>query len=166
MATIGISYQLQEGSGATGEPIRVNQWEVDIPSVANLPLFASQAKLPEQSVGQLVIRHFNQLAKVAGQTDIDDMSVTIRDVVSPDVFQSFMDWWKQVYDPESGAIGYKSEYARRGFAYRYDSKGQLMRTFELINLWPTRVPSGDFNYDSSDGVLIEVPLSCDRVIVR
>jgi hypothetical protein len=166
MSTIHIQYQLQEGTGATGEPLRVNQWEIDIPSVSNLPLYATQVRLPEQSVGQLVIRHFNQLAKVAGQTDIDDLSVTIRDVVTPDVYQSFMDWWKQVYDPETGAIGYKSEYARRGFAYRYDSKGALMRTFELYNLWPTRVPSGDFNYDSSDGVLIEVPLSCDRVVIR
>ena len=146
--------------------MRVNQWEIDIPSIASLPLYASHAKLPEQSVGQLVIRHFNQLAKVAGQTEIDDMSVTIRDVVTPDIFQQFMNWWKLVYDPETGAIGYKSEYARRGFAYRYDSKGALMRTFELHNLWPTRVPTGDFNYDSSDGVLIEVPLACDRVVVR
>jgi hypothetical protein len=166
MATLNIQYQLQEGTGATGEPLRVNQWEVDIPFIADLPLFCNAAKLPEESVSKLTVRHFNGLAHLAGQTEISDGSVTVRDVVSPDTYQRFMDWYKLVSDSETGVIGFASEYKKRGYAYRYDSKGVLVRTFELINLWPTSMPHGDFNYDSSDGVLLEVPLSCDRILVR
>lgn len=166
MATINVQYQLQEGSGATGEPLRVNQWEVDIPFISELPLFANNAKLPEESVSQLTIRHFNGLAKVAGQVEVSDGSITIRDVVSPDMYARAMAWWKLVHDSEAGTIGFASEYKKRGYAYRYDSRGILVRTFELINLWPTSMPHGDFNYDSSDGVMLELPLACDRVLVR
>lgn len=166
MATMNIQYQLQEGTGATGEPIRTNQWEVDIPFISNLTLFASSATMPEESVDKMTVRHFNGLAHLAGQVQVSDGSITIRDVVSPDIFNDVVAWWKMVHDSETGAIGYASEYKKRGYAYRYDSRGILVRTYELVNIWPTKVPFGDFNYDSSDGVLLEVPLSCDRVIIR
>lgn len=161
---IHIQYQLQEGSGPQGEPLRVNQWELSIPFIGDdIHLWCNGAALPEQSVDKMTIRHFNQLANVAGQTQTEDGSVTVRDIVTPDVYDRFYRWWLLVYNPESGAIGFASEYKKRGFATRFDSKGNPVRTYELINLWPTKVPAGDFNYDSSDGVMLEVPLVCDRI---
>lgn len=167
MATLGINYQLQQGTGSRGEPIRKNTWEIEIPGVnGSIPLFAQTFTCPFGEIEKLEVRHFNGVAYIAGKPSVSEATLGVRDVVDPDMYSSMKQWFDRVYNSESDVIGYASDYKERGFAHRYDSKGSLKRTYELIGLWPTKVNPGEFNYDSHEGVIIEVSLSCDKVKVR
>lgn len=162
MPTIDVKYQLQQGTGTRGEPVRKNTWEVEIPAILGaIPLFASEFVCPYDSVEKLEIRHFNGVTYIAGKATIEEGSLKIRDVIDPDTYMALKQWRNRVFNSETSEMGYASEYKQIGYAHRYDSKGVRARTFELHGLWPTKVMPGEFNYESFDGNIIELPLSCD-----
>lgn len=161
MATLNIDYQLRQGSGATGEPVRSNTWEIEVPALGPVHLYAQKVKLPNMVIEQLKVRHFNSETKLAGKAEFEDVSITIRDVVEPDMFASIQAWQKRVFDAESKVLGFASEYKEMGFAHVYDSQGGDIRTYTLQGLWPKKFTAGDRNYDDAKGVEIELELSCD-----
>jgi len=161
MPQLDIKNQLQQGTGPVGEPVRANAWEIDIPALGNVALFAQEFKVATMEVDAMEIRHFNGVAYIAGKQKVEGGSVKVRDVVSPDMHQSMHAWRKRVFDIESGRLGFASMYKEMGFARRYDSLGGLIRTYTLNGLWPTKLDEGEFNYTNFEGVLLEVTLSCD-----
>jgi hypothetical protein len=165
MATLNIDYQLRQGSGATGEPVRTNTWEIEIPALGPVHLFAQKVKLPGMTIEQLKIRHFNAETKIAGKAEFEDVQITIRDVVDPDMFALIQAWQKRVFDVQSKSLGFASDYKEMGFAYIYDSTGGDVRSYTLQGLWPKKFTPGDRNYDDAKGVEIELELSCDYFIV-
>lgn len=162
MAQIDIKYQLQQGTGPIGEPIRKNTWEIEIPAVLGvLHLYAQSFTCPDSSVEKLEVRHFNGVAYLAGKPQVSDGTLNVRDVVAPDTYNGMKKWYDRVYNQDTAVMGYASDYKERGFARRYDSKGSLIRTYELVGLWPTVVKTGEYDYDSFDGVILECTVSCD-----
>lgn len=162
MATLNIDYQLRQGTGATGEPIRKNTWEVMIPMLGPVHLYAQKVTLPSIEVEQLKVRHFNAETKLAGKVSYSDISLTIRDVVEPDMFVGITAWQKRVFDLDTRQLGYASMYKEMGFAYLYDSMGNIIRTYEMQGLWPKKNNPGDRDYNSAEGVELVLDLSCDN----
>jgi len=165
MATLNIDYQLRQGSGATGEPVRKNTWEVMIPALGPVHLFANKVKLPSSVVEQLKVRHFNSETKIAGKAEFEDISISIRDVIEPDMFALINAWQQRVFNTQSKVLGFASEYKEMGFAYVYDSQGGMVRTYELQGLWPKKCSPGDRDYASAEGIELELELSCDYFIM-
>lgn len=166
MTTLNINYQLQQGTGLQGEPVRVNAWEVLIPEISSeVHLYANSFNAGGVSIENITINHFNAQAKVAGAPTFEDASLTIRDVLSPDLFRAFYEWRQKVYNVNTAELGFASEYKKRGLAFRYDSKGGLIRTYELINIWPTKVGDGTFEQGDYSGNMIEIALSMDRAVI-
>lgn len=165
MATLNIDYQLAQGTGSTGEPVRKNTYEVEIPELAQVQFYAQTFKLPQMDVEQLTIRHFNAATKIAGKVEFKDATLKIRDVVSPDLASALIEWHRQVFDPDTKVLGFASDYKKVGFATRYDSRGDEVRKYTLKGLWPKVVNHGDMDYSVAEGVEIEVELSCDSFTV-
>ena len=165
MPQIKIDYMISEGTGATGEPVRKSSWEVMIPSViGELQLYAQTVSFPKPSAAQIDVFHFNEVAKIAGQPRFDDVVIGVMDVVDPAIASDIHDWWKLVYDAETGIINYASDYKKAGVLYNYDTKGALVHGWSLVNLWPSQVDFGAGDYSSKDPVIIQMTLSCDRVL--
>jgi hypothetical protein len=165
MATLDIKYQLQQGSGRTGEPVRVNNWEIDIPALGPVALYANEFVSPALDIETMEVRHMNAVTKLAGKIKVEGGSIKIRDVLDPDMHGGMMAWVKRVYDQETGTLGFASEYKEMGFARRYDSKGGLVRTMELQGIWIRKANHGDWNYDSAEGAMLDVELEVDSFII-
>lgn len=165
MTTLNIDYQLRQGTGATGEPVRKNTWEVMIPALGPVHLYAQKVKLPGMEVEQLKVRHFNAETKLAGKVEFTDVSLTIRDVVDPDMAGAIELWQKRVFNRDTKQLGYASAYKEMGFCYLYDSMGGIIRTYEMQGLWPKKSDPGERDYNSAEGIEIVLDLSCDLFVM-
>lgn len=168
MPDIGVKGFLAEGV-AKGEPVRQNAWEVLIEQLggSELALFAQTCTLPNPSIPQIEIPHFNEKTKIAGgPAEFPNISLEIIDTVDPDTARKIWEWYSLVYNPETSAIGFASEYKKQGSIVQYDSKGNQLRTWKASGLWPTSINYGQADYSSGEPLRIALELSCDRVVLE
>lgn len=165
MPTLNVDYQLAQGTGLTGEPVRSNTWEIVIPELGQVHLYAQTFELPKMKVEDLEIRHFNAATKIAGKVSFENAKIKIRDIISPDMFFNAQLWFEKVFDPVTKTLNYASDYKRIGYAYRYSSKGEDVRKYTLYGLWIKSLTPGDMNYEEAKGVEIELELACDYFTV-
>jgi hypothetical protein len=166
MVTTHTMYQLQEGIGPQGEPVRTNCFEILIPSLGDITLYCNKFTLPSLTITALEIRHFNGIAKIAGDFTIGNPSIEVRDVITPQTNVQMLMWRNQVVDVMNGIIGFATDYKKRGLAFRYDSKGNRVRTYELFGLWPLSYTESEMDYTGDkSGNLITCELAVDNVAI-
>ncbi len=160
----GTTYMMGTGTGVNYEPLRKNTWEVYISGIDTV-LSAVNCKPPQTVLTPAEIYHFNERTKFATLPNPSDFEIMVMDVVSPQVVQQLWTWFKQVYDPNTGIMGYASDYKRQGTLLLYDVKAQsVIRTWTCMGLFLTTspVPDEGFDYSSNEPVHINMKLSCDR----
>lgn len=165
MAQLRIDYMLSEGTGKTGEPTRNNTWEVTINDFQDCTLYASTVSLPTPTVSPIEINHFNEKLKIAGAVDVPNVSLEVMDTIDPDLAGQLYEWYKKIYDPETGEVGYASEYKKQGSIVQYDSKGNRVREWTLSGMWPATCTMGSLDYSSADPVKIQIDFSVDRAVM-
>ena len=101
------------------------------------------------------------MVKVAGKTNFDDISITIKDFVEKDIEAILMKWRYAVYNPETGKIGWAKTYKREARITLYSPNGTRERSWVAQGVWPTSVELGDLDYSSSDLRKITMTLSVD-----
>ncbi len=160
-----VDYMLSQGTGAKGEPIRGNQFEVHIADLHNeVHLMAQTITLPSMTMAQGEINHFNEKSKIAnGPVEYDNVSLEILDTVDPDTAKSVYEWFTKVYDPETGEVGYASDYKKEGAVFQFDSKGKKVREWKLTGIWPTNINYGQADYAGTEPIRIVLDLSVDRI---
>ena len=70
-------------------------------------------------------------------------------------------WRRQVYNPQTGKVGWARAYKRNGVIHQYGPNGECNRTWELIGIWPTSLELGELSYDSADKKQLTMNLSVD-----
>lgn len=166
-----MASQVSSNTGRTGEPIRTNNWELTINGVESFniptdtPYFINSAGVPSYSIDPIELAHFNEKAYVAGMPSLDGMTLEITDVVDPNIAQGFRNWSEAVYNPNTGEIGYVAEYKKDGILYQYDTKGVIIRQWQVIGMWPTKVDIGKTLDVSAAASKINVELKVDRCVI-
>ena len=145
---------------------RDNHFEVNITGVGGdiVTLAINSSSLPTLTVPQVELNHGNGVVKVAGQPEVDDVTIEVKDFVGDDVEAILYEWFTEVYNPEDDTIGMASDYKRDGYIYQYSPDESVKRTWNLYGIWPTSFDGGDMNYEGSDQKLISLTLSVDRAI--
>jgi hypothetical protein len=164
MPTMSLPYKIVSEGVLAGEPIRNNNWEVIIAKLPNILMNVKTMPLPNYSSSPIEIYHFNEKLKVAGAIDLPSLTLEVYDTVQPEIFQQIWDWWTEVYDCRTGQVGYAETYKCKGTLTQYTSKGDKVRDWDLIGLWPVNVNPGSLDYSSADPVSVSIELSIDKAI--
>nr|DAY17821.1 MAG TPA: Baseplate wedge protein [Caudoviricetes sp.] len=131
---------------------------------SDITLLVQNVNLPEESNPPVELPYGNTKAKVPGQTEYSDNSLSIIDAMQADIEQEFVKWRKTVYDPETGKMGWVSEFKRDMTVYQYGPDGTCIRGWRYEGCWPSQINYGEMTGDSSDKKLIQVTITYDRAV--
>jgi len=156
----------------------MNNWTLEIPDLADangqtssLVLGLQAFQLPTETSDLIEIYYLNERRQYAGRTLYDGGSLSLTDWIDQGTAEVIRKWRKLCYDPATGRIGLKSEYAKRGIITLYTpgSPGttvltvvDVTRQWELVNIWPVSVTWGALDMTTSDKIQIEVQLVYDK----
>jgi len=158
-----IGSKLSEGV-KIGEPIRGNLFELFLTKLPNVTLHTKTFSTPNWSVSPIEINYFNHKYKIAGATDIPNITLEVYDTIEPDQLKEIWDWWKKIYDPATGELGFASEYKSTGTLNQYNSKGQFQREWLLEGVFPVNINPGSLDYSSFDPLAISIEMSIDNAV--
>jgi len=147
------------------EPQRTNHFEVQIVNVGDetdVTMAVLSSPFPTISNDPIEVPYANTNVKFPGQTTFDDIDIELRDFIGAEIAQTMYDWRQEVFDIESGEMGFAADFKRRGYQYEYAPDGTHLRTWVLEGIWPNSVDYGEGNYDGSDAKNVTVTLSVDR----
>jgi len=150
---------------AQGEPVRQNTFEVIIEKIEDLcPLNVVSFPMANWSVAPVEKHHMNVRTKFAGKPNYDTFDLIVHDTIDPDAATRVYEWYTQVFDPDTGAMGLTSDYKCGGTVTQFDVTGAEVRTWTLYGVWPTTVNFGEGNYEvEGDPVQITLTLSVDYI---
>lgn len=146
---------------------RTNNFEVAIEGLTDdFTLSIQSTGLPTTSNDPIELSYGNSKVKVAGQATFEDVSLVVNDYITIDIERQCHAWRKQVYDPETDAVGWAEKYKRNGRIYQYGPDGTVIRTWRIIGVWPTSIDSGELNYDGAEKKQITMSLSVDKAYIE
>ena len=147
---------------------RTNNFRVDINlsefggEVGLVSLACETSGLPNSSTDPLEAPYGNSTVKVAGKTNFDDISITVKDFIEKDIEAILMQWRYAVYNPETGKVGWARNYKREARITLYAPNGECERVWIATGVWPTTLELGDLDYSSSDLRKVTMTLSVDH----
>ena len=159
-------YQTTRGlEGLLGDVRRTNNFRLYIENVTTtdnyLDLIIQKAFLPKVSLNVLEIKRGNDSKKLAGAASWQGGTVTILDVLSKAELEALLDWFKQTYDSETGAIGIADDYKRVGYIAEYAGDGKLERKWPVEGLWISELNLGDLDAANNGNKEISFTLQID-----
>ena len=116
----------------------------------------------KQSTPAIELAYQNSKVKVAGQAQLEDFEMVVKDFIGADTERIVNDWHRAVYNPETGQTGFTADYKKNGTLYEYSPDGSVSRSWKIVGCWPNNVDYGSFDYNNSDKKTIELPLSVDQ----
>ena len=147
------------------QPQLSNNFEIVIDGLGEeVTLAVSSGSLPEISNAVIEMHYFNGVAKVAGKTEYADGSIEIKDFITKDIEKKLNAWQKQVYNPDTGKMGYVDEYKRDASIIQYSPKGDMQRVWSLKGVWPTSISYGSLDYSSTEAKSITITLAYDLAV--
>ena len=168
------------GNALAFEPQRRYNWTLEITppaSIADAHNFTEVIRLsivsmpfPQMEVGRVTINFGNEQRHVAGRATFSEEQLTCVDYIDRATFGVLYDWYTNVYDPETGAIGYAYEYKGTADVLFFGPKGEMdpgyTRMWTLYGIWPRvlRPGEGDMNTEAPNQVT--VTFSVDRAVYR
>lgn len=163
------------------EPQRMNNWSLEIPfndinDGTNIIVLSLQTfQLPTESTDPIEIYYMNEQRSYAGRTRYDGGTLSLTDWIDKGTVDVVNQWRRQVYDPATGRVGLKTEYAKEGNLYLYppgspgttgaNAAPVFTRQWQLQGLWPESVSWGPLDMAASEKVQIDVTLRYDKAIL-
>lgn len=126
-----------------------------------ITLAVESCPLPDISNPTIELAYQNSKVKVAGQAEFGDIELTVKDFITTDVERLLWDWRLQVYNPQTGQVGWAEHYKKNGYISQYAPDGTHERSWRLVGLWPQNLGLGDLNYDGGDKKTISMTLAVD-----
>ena len=164
--TLGASHLASSGY----ETQRVNNFEIQIENVSKsriLTLAVVSGFLPNESNEVISLNYGNTQITVAGAARPNNSgSLVVRDLVQQDVEKMIDDWRASVYNKETDAIGFASNYKKSAKVTQYAPDGTLVRVWDLKGVWPSAVDYGQISYDSPGVKTINITLQYDKATIN
>lgn len=154
-------YQIQETSWYEIKILLEKDDSIDTP-VEDLTFVVQSVTLPEISNPAIDVGYGNSTAKLPGKREHGESSFTFMDAMTIDVEAVILGWQNKVYDPETGKMGWVSEFKRTIQITQYGPDGSNERVWILRGCWPSNVAYGEMSGESSDKKNITVTITYDN----
>lgn len=159
---VGQFRAAMNGSGA-----RPNQFEVIMtpPVFAGLDIqkfsfMCKAASLPTSTVNKIEVPYFGRKIQLAGDRIYEDWNVTIFNDESFNVRSSLERWQSSIASHATvgnsqrqlGASANPNSYVGGARVNQYGKEGRVVKTYTLVNIWPTVIGSIDLDWEQNDTI--------------
>lgn len=153
------------------DPMLSDNFSLDIPGIpvgggtTHLLMQCQQATKPGTTINAVEVQLFGHTLEHAGNLTYNhDLSVTYLENRKAQILSTLEAWseYTKSHDTQHGA--YKSEYARDGYLRIYDQKGNTVKTYRIVNMWPSQVPDVQFDGSNSSAITLAVSFKFDYVV--
>jgi hypothetical protein len=121
-------------------------------------------EVPKEENEEIELHYANEVRYVAGKARFDALPLTLKDFVDVGVARAIIKWRRQVYNPETGAIGLARDYKKNADLVLVAPDQSSLRIWKLIGCWPQRLEGGSLDMTSNEKVLVTVTIRFDRAI--
>ena len=162
------------------EPQRGNNFEVQITGLSDLVSVDKSQKIinatdtirlacagsgtPGFSVETLKVQRGNAEVKFAGKASYDDSEIKLNDFIGKDTEKVISAWQGLVYNPKTQNIGKASQYKKTGYLMEYSPDHAIVRQWQLVGCWVSKVAYGDYASDNASLRQITATLVYDYAI--
>ena len=153
-------------AGAGWEIQRTNNFEIAIEGVGDserlLTLSVVSGALPSEHNSPIAIQYGNTTIQVAGTYTIDSGSLVVRDFIQKDVEQLIEAWRSTVYNKDTDAVGFASDYKKQARITQFAPDGTHERVWKIEGVWPSDVDYGSVDQTSNGLKQINITLQYDK----
>lgn len=150
------------------DPMLSDNYLLDIPnlpvqgSAQALRMQCTSASKPGATINAVEVQVFGHTLEFAGnKTFSHEMSVEYVENRSGQITETLENWADLIRSTEGQTGGYKSEYARNGVFTIFDNKGNTVREYTIVGMWPSAVPDMAFQGSSSSIITLSVSWKYD-----
>jgi len=132
-----------------------------------LAFAAHTSNRPEISYEQIEHHRQNERFYVAGKPTWNELTMEFYDFVNGPKSVSHIMWlWSSaVYNPITGAMGYKMDYVSTGTLSLLDPIGDVAETWSLFYLWPATITWNELSSESSEIMNVSVTFRYDYALM-
>ncbi len=177
LSSFAGSSLLQQGGGF--EPQRASNFALIIPGLENdetLVLSLKTADIPGMSLVKQGIKYFNTTSNYAGAlSQFENLTLGYHDYIDRDVLGILSRWYRKVYCPKTGSIGWARDYKRNGSLFLLppgmpasdcpgvvESEEFADRTYRIKGAFPLVLKYPELDHDSEgENTIIQLEISVD-----
>lgn len=164
--TLGAKHIANPGGGY--EPQRGHNFElwITIPGGdAEIVMKSVETSLGiSHSSEPLQLPYMNEYVYIAGRPLWAPGTVVYRDMVNMDTYAMIEGWYKSVYSVFTSQIGYAMDYKSIGTLIMMDVKGQNLREWDLIGIWPQDISQEAPSHMNGDIMRLNVTFQYDKAV--
>jgi hypothetical protein len=163
-----MALTLSNSLSSTMEPYRKNRWIMqftDIPGAGGtsetLAFCAHTCTRPTQTYNVTEYQRLNERFYVAGKVTWSELSMSFFDFMNgattgagsaqSSASELLWLWSNKIYNPVTGQMGFKKDYATSGTLAMLDPQGGIVQTWNLFYVWPFTINWGELTADD-DGL--------------
>lgn len=142
-------------------------------STDGLAFVAKSASLPQISFEKSSVKRIHESFNTAGMVSFNDLNVVFNDFIrnSSESQQeisagdALYNWVSMIYNPLTGQMGYKTQYATSASEAQLDPAGNIVRAWNIFGIFPTSVDfGGTLSYDDAGFNEISATFAYDLAI--
>ena len=163
------------------QPLAKNNWVFQFSAVPGnisgqneaLAFVAKSCSVPKISFGEVNINRMNEQYKFAGKPTWDNINCTFYDFIRNSGSSNnelsagdiLYNWSCMIYNPLTGQMGYKTQYATSATLAQTDPAGNIIRAWNLFGIFPSEITFGtELTYEDSQCSEISATFKYDLAI--
>lgn len=162
------------------QPLKKNNWVFQFSAIPGntdnqneaLAFVAKTCTTPHITFGDTIINRMNEQYKFAGNPTWSDINCTFYDFIRKSTSDSELsagdilyNWSCMIYNPLTGQMGYKTQYATSATLAQLDPAGNIIRAWNLFGIYPSDIDWGNsLDYSSGEACEITATFKYDLAI--
>lgn len=175
-----MSLKISDSKSFKLEPVKKNRFIFQFSSVPGninqeeaLAFVAKSATIPTISFDKQSTKRIHENYNTAGMPSFNDLSATFNDFIRNSNTSAgelsagdiMYNWSSMIYNPLTGQMGYKTQYATSATLAQLDPAGNIFRAWNIFGIFPTSVDfGGTLSYEDSGLTEINVTFAYDLAI--
>jgi len=162
------------------QPLKKNNWVFQFSAIPGntekqqeaLAFVAKTCNAPAVTLADTVINRMNEQYKFAGNPTWNDIQCVFYDFIRKEDASGELsagdilyNWFCMIYNPLTGQMGYKTQYATSASLAQTDPAGNIIRCWNLFGIYPSNVDWGSgLDYSSGEACEISATFKYDLAI--
>ena len=176
-----MALKISDAKSFKMQPMRKNNWVFQFSAIPGndsnqpeaLAFVAHTASAPSVTVGSgPEVKRMNETYKFAGNPVWSDITCSFYDFIRNSSSNSQLsagdilyNWFCMLYNPLTGQMGYKTQYATSATLVQLDPAGNIIRAWNLFGIWPNSFQFGEgLDYGAGEICEISATFSYDLAI--
>lgn len=175
-----MSIKISDDKSFKLEPVKKNRFVFQFSSIPGntaqeepLAFVVKSASVPSISFEKQSTKRIHETFNTAGTPSFNDLTITFNDFIrnsqaaggALSAGDIMYNWMSMIYNPLTGQMGYKTQYATSATEAQLDPAGNIFRAWNIFGIFPTSVNFGDtLSYEDSGAAEINCTFAYDLAI--